>query len=623
MSIARWVVGVLVAAMLCTPALAQPRKVEVSAVASRTDVLPGDQVAVAVVFRHEDGWHVHTNNPVIPKSWGDFPAIATRIVVTPSPGMTAGAPQWPAPSEIRLDLGATGTPEPYLVYEGEAIAFVPLLIDANAPPGPRTVRISASYQACDDRTCLPQQTDELEVQINVVAPGSARGPENQPALFATLDRSIFARVGTPAPTLSQNATFNLFGWSFTVGAGNPVQALVIVLLAALGGFVLNLTPCVLPVIPIKIMGLSAVAGNRGRLLVLGVSSSLGTIAFWLGIGIAMVTLTSFKAINQLFQFWWFPLGVGIFIFVMGLGMLGLFTVRLPQAVYAVEADKGSIGGSFVFGIMTAVLSTPCIAPFMGAAAAWAVTQPAGLTLTVFTAIGVGMATPYLVLAAFPALIEKVPRTGPASDLVKQVMGLLLLAVAVFFAGTGVDPLVRQPIDPPMRWHWWIMVALVVAAMAWMVARTMTITRSSGKRAFFSAAALAVSGAMAVVAIRVTDRGPIDWVAYTPERFAEARGAHKVVVMDFTAEWCLNCKALETGVLHRPAVASVLNGPGVVPMRVDLSGDNRAGQDMLKSLNWVGIPLLSIWGPGLSEPLNYDTYTPDTVVKAVERAKGAP
>ena len=624
MSIARWVVGVLVAAILSAPALAQPRKVEISAVASRTDVLPGDQVAVAVVFRHEDGWHIHTNSPVIPKSWGDFPAIATTIVVTPSPGITAGAPQWPKPSEIRLDLGATGTPEPYLVFEGEAIAFVPLLIDTGAQPGPRVVKIAATYQACDDSVCLLRQTDELEVEMNVLAAGSARGPENQPALFATLDRGIFARVGqAAAPGDAKPVTFNVFGWTFDLGGTGLAFLIPMLLLAALGGFVLNFTPCVLPVIPIKIMGLSAVAGNRGRLLVLGASSSLGTISFWIGIGVAMATISSFRAINQLFQCPWFGIGVGAFIAIMGLGMMGLFTVRLPQAVYAVEADKGSVGGSFLFGVMTAVLSTPCTAPFMAAASAWAATQPAGRTLSVFTAIGVGMAVPYFVLAAFPALIERVPRTGPASELVKQTMGALMLAIAVFFAGTGLDPLLREAVDPPIRLHWWITAAIVCVAMGWLAYRTFRITTSAAKRGFFAVASAVLAALMILVAVRVTDRGPISWVAYTPERFEEARAAHKVVVLDFTAEWCLNCKALEAGVLHRPSVVSLLNGPGVVPMRVDLTGENRPGQDLLQKLNWVGIPLLSIWGPGLSEPLNYDTYTPDTVVKAVDRAKGAP
>ena len=110
-----------------------------------------------------------------------------------------------------------------------------------------------------------------------------------------------------------------------------------------------------------------------------------------------------------------------------IGMAGFFTIQLPNKVYALQTSHETLGGSFVFGIMTAILSTPCTAPLMGAAAAWATTQSPATVLTVFGAIGIGMAIPYLILSAFPDLVKKMPRTGPASEVVKQVMGLLLLA----------------------------------------------------------------------------------------------------------------------------------------------------------------------------------------------------
>jgi len=613
------VLAVLLAGPGSPTALAQPEPVKVSAVVSRPDGVPGDQVAVAVVFAHDPGWHVHTHNPVIPKSWGEFRAIPTAIGTGVPPGLKAGPPQWPASAELRLDLGGTGTPEPYAVYEGTAIAFVPLIIDADAAPGDRTIRITVSYQACNDRTCLLEQEEVFDLPLKVLAAGSTRGPPNQPDLFKGLDQSIFGRVGESAAGESKAVPFNFFGWSFDLGGSGAGFLAPMLLLAALGGFLLNLTPCVLPVIPIKIMGLSAAAGNRRRLLLLGCVTSLGTIAFWLGIGAAMATIASFKAISQLFQIPWFGIAVGVFIAVMGLGMMGLFTVRLPQAVYSVDADKGSIGGSFVFGVMAAVLSTPCTAPFMAAASAWAAKQPGTLTMSVFGAIGVGMALPYFVLAAFPALIERVPRTGPASELVKQVMGVLLLAVAAFFAGTGLDPLLREPVDPPIRLHWWLSTALVCAAMAWMVYRTFRITRGAGKRAFFGVAGLALASLMVLIAVRVTDRGPIAWVAYTPERLEQARAAGKVVVIDFTAEWCLNCKVLEAGVLHQDSVVALLAEPGVVPLRVDLTGNNKPGQELLRKFDWVGIPLLVVEGPGSRDPMKFDTYTVQAVKDAVNRA----
>jgi thiol:disulfide interchange protein len=145
----------------------------------------------------------------------------------------------------------------------------------------------------------------------------------------------------------------------------------LLLIAGVGGLLINFTPCVLPLIPIKIVGLSQAAGNRSRCLALGVMLSLGVVAFWFGLGLAISSISGFNTANQFFQYPAFTIGVGAIICVMAIGMSGLFTIRLPDWIYRINPSQDSIGGSFLFGIMTAVLSTPCTAPFMGAAAAWA------------------------------------------------------------------------------------------------------------------------------------------------------------------------------------------------------------------------------------------------------------
>lgn len=617
-------VTAVVAALTSFTSPAQAQNVVVSAIASKTTVQPGDQLAIAVIFDHKPGWHCHTNDPKPPKG-AEFDPIATELKPESAPAVTFGPIQWPESHSVMVDFDGKG-PKSYAVFENRATAFIPVIIPAAMPTGSLVLTISATYQVCNDRVCsLPAFDEPYTVTLNVVAPGTAAASQPPDAVFSSFDTAIFSKmlsgtVSTGSGVAIKPVRFTVFGWSFEIDPQGSGLA-ILVFLAALGGFLLNLTPCVLPVIPIKIMGLSQVAGNPRRLLILGLAMSAGTVAFWLAIGLAIASFTSFKAINQLFQFPAFSLGVGVFIAVMGLGMLGLFTIRLPQSVYNVQADQGSLHGSFLFGIMTAVLSTPCTAPFMGSAAAWAATQPQATTMTVFAAIGAGMALPYVLLAAFPKLIEKIPRTGPASDLVKQVMGLLMVAVAAFFVGTGIDPLVRQPIDPPVRWHWWLIAAVVVVAMVWMLARTIRITPSAARRAAVGVLATSMSVAAVLTARSVTDRGPVNWVAYTPQRFEEAKASGKVVVLDFTAEWCLNCKALEAGVLHRDEVVKILNDSGVVAMRVDLTGNNTDGQNKLKELQWVGIPLLAIFGPNFQEPHKFDTYTVEVVRKSIEDAGG--
>ncbi len=607
-------------------AFAQPDGGEVTLTvkANKEQTRPGDQVAIAVIIDQAEGWHVQANEEAIQQAASGQAQLATTIEGQAPPGASVGPIQWPQAHLVSATfLGDPAARVP--VFEGRAIAYIPLVIAESAPPGELAISVKVSYQACDDLKCL-FPTDEVRVvTLKILAPGEAPAAATPDrATFSGFDNSIFSKMqaGLVKPAASR-LKFSFFGRSFTIGTSGALGLGLLLSLAALGGFILNLTPCVLPVIPIKILSLSQVAGNPARCLFLGLVMSLGVIAFWVAIGGAIAFIAGFTAINQLFQIPWFSLGVGVFIALMGLGMLGLFSVRLPQAVSMIDPKRESVPGSFVFGIMTAVLSTPCTAPFLGTAAAWAARQPPTITMVTFGAIGLGMALPYLVLSALPSLLRRVPRTGPASELVKQVMGLLMFSVAAFFIGAGLDPLVRQPVDPPVRFHWWIVAALAVLAMAWLAWRTFRITARVVPRAAWSVVALALSAAAVFFARHLTDHGPIHWIAYTPERFAERIAKGDVVVIDFTAEWCLNCKALEGAVLHKPQLVTLLHSPGVAPMKVDLTGNNGPGQDKLKSLDWVGIPLLAIFGPGLKEPLKYDTYTVETVVRAIEQARGTP
>lgn len=610
---------VLAFGFLASIARAQPEVVHLSIELNRSAASPGDQIAVAVILDHEEGWHTQGNAEALKAGAGGLDAIPTEITFSPAPGLTPGPVQWPP--TIRLSAAALGNPNATIpVFDGRAIAFIPVIVAKDAPLGERRLEVKVRYQACDDTTCQFPETRPLSATLTIVPPGTAPGVPASGATFATFDASVFARMLAGKAGAAESLAFSFFGRSFsisTTGAG----FVALLGLALLGGFLLNLTPCVLPVIPIKIMALQSSSGHAGRRIALGVVMFAGVVAFWVAIGAAIASIASFKAINQLFQYPAFSIGVGVFIAVMGVGMLGVFSVNLPQWVYLIDPKRESIPGSFVFGVMTAVLSTPCTAPFMGTAAAWAAKQPSAVSLPTFAAIGVGMGLPYLVLAVVPRLVAFIPKTGPASELIKQVMGVLMLAVAAFFVGTGIDPLVRLPVDPPIRWHWWLIGALVLLAGVWMAIRTLTFAKRPAARAGWTLAGLLLAGAGAWIAVALSSHGPIRWIGYTPERLATALAERKVVVLDFTAEWCINCKALEKGVLHQPAVASVLNRSDVVPMRVDLTGSNAPGQAKLKELNWVGIPLLAIFGPGGREPEKFDTYTPQVVLDAIARAGG--
>lgn len=595
--------------------------VRARAVAHRSQVSPGDRLVVAIEMHHEEGFHTWPSAPVVPPEFGaDFPAIATTIDVVSVPPDTVVHPiQWPAP--VPVTVYYTGAPVPLESYAGTMAAYVPLTLPTSVQPGRIAIELLLGYQSCDETTCYRPQQVPLRAEVTVAEPGTAvSAAANEPDLFAAFDVAAF--TGNAASAGAQSLEMSAFGRSFTFDPSGISGLAVLLLLAALGGMLLNFTPCVLPVIPLKVMSLSRAAGHPGRLLFLGAMMSLGVVAFWLALGGAIAFVSGFDAISTLFQTGWFSAVVGVIVAAMAVGMLGLYDVTLPQSVYRVRPDQESPQGSFLFGILTAVLSTPCTAPFMGAAAAWAATQAPPVTIATFACIGAGMAVPYLLLSIRPGLLSRMPRSGPASVLLKQAMGLLMLAVAAFFIGLSVSSALQRPPDPPSAAYWWVVALFVLVACAWVALRTWRITGSVRTRSVVLAAAGTVGLVAVLLARQFTSEGPIDWTYYTPQRFAKAAAAGEVMVVDFTAEWCLNCRALESGVLHTDDVVAALAQEGVVPMRVDLTGDNPDGQAKLAELEWVGIPLLAVFGPGLGydRPLMYDTYTPQVVIDAVRRAR---
>lgn len=558
---------------------------------------PGDQTWLAVVIDIHPRFKIQSN-------YAKEPYIPTRILVKKLPdGLKAATTQFPAP--VTIDFGG----EKIDVFKKQMIAFIPVKIGEKTSSGDLDILLSVTIQACDDMFCLIPSDVEVKAKLPLAAEGQTPVPANT-ELFAGLRET-------------GKVKFDLFDWSFTIDPSG-VGFLLFLLVACLGGFLLNFTPCVLPLIPIKIIGISQTAGNRARSATLGMAMFAGVTLFWLALALAIINITGFNAVNTLFQKPGFTITVGLVIFAMAVGMMGLFTVRLPQWVYAVNPRHDSIGGAVGFGVMTAVLSTPCTAPFMGAAITWAVDKSPATTLATFAAVGIGMGLPYLVLASFPALVKKMPRTGPASDLIKQVMGVLMMAAGAYFLGVGIAGQIVSPPDPPSRLYWWFVALFIAAAGALLTVRTLRITRCPGRRiAFGGLGLLFILGAIGM-GIRFTDKGPIDWIYYTPERLEAARQRGKAIVLEFTAEWCLNCKALEETVLKSPQVADLLKIElGIAPIKVDLTGNNVLGDKKLSECGSRTIPLLVIYTPEGREVFRGDNYTISQVVNALKQAGGKP
>jgi thiol:disulfide interchange protein DsbD len=563
---------------------------------SQTGVKPGGRIDLALVLDIRKPYHIGAN-----KTKED--AIPTTIdLVEAPPQVQSTTPLFPPSHDFELVIGAEKEKLP--VFSGRAIVYIPIAVASSAQPGDMPLAFKIHYQACDDRNCLPPKDLVTKATLQVLPSATSATAINQ---------EIFSGMRTAKEQL----TIAFFGWDFRI---EPTKLWLLLLVAAVGGMLLNFTPCVLPLIPIKIIGLSRTAGNRTRCLLLGLSLSAGVVAFWLGLAAAVSTISGFNATNKLFQYPAFTISVGVIICLMAVGMCGLFAVTLPQWVYGINPSQESMPGSFVFGIMTAILSTPCTAPFMGAAAAWSATQRPAITLGTFSAIGAGMALPYLLLSAFPVLVHKVPRSGPASDLIKQVMGLLMFGAGAYFLGTGLAGAVARPPDPPSQAYWWAVAFFVGAAGVWLAWRTFQITQGPWKRLWFGALGVCLVASALALGVRFTEGSPVHWVYYTPERLADAQKQNQIVVLEFTAAWCLNCHALEQAVLHNKAVVAMLNTKGVTPIKVDITGNNPRGDQKLIEVGRRTIPFLVVYGPDGKQIFASDAYTVEQLTRALKQAQ---
>lgn len=609
-------------------------KVAVTIEVSPIEATPGDDVILAIILQHEEHWHTHTNNPQVPEELGDpedYIKTALHFELPEDSPFTIheGYIQWP--EVVTVEVGFVGVPVNYGVFSGRSVIYVPITVASDASLGLTTIKVRPVFQACDDISCVLSTPTEdmgamwdeygISIELNIIDPTNATNTL-QSSTFDSFDGTVFPNIhkGVAAPTTT-NIEFDAFGITFSLDAAGPVGLILLLLVAMGGGFLLNLTPCVLPVIPIKIMGLSAHASTRRETFILGIWMMFGVMALWIAIGAAISVISGFTAINQLFQYPVFTIVLGLFIGIMAIGMGGLFSIRLPNVVYKVNPKQDSFLGSFLFGVMTAVLSTPCTAPFMGAAAAWATTQSPVLTLSVFGAIGFGMAVPYLVLAAFPRLVEKMPRAGAASEVIKQVMGLWMLAAAAYFLGVGLSCIFQQEGAPPSRTYLWIAAACLAASGVWLTWRTLHIATKQFTKILFVLVGVCILVFSIFLGDRLTDTGPIDWEYYTPEVLQERLEEGDTVVLEFTAEWCLNCKFLESTVLYNQKVVAAFEADNVTPIKIDLSGNNVSGNALLKDVGGLRIPLLIVLSPEGDEVFRGDFYTVKQVLQAIEQSKG--
>lgn len=420
--------------------------------------------------------------------------------------------------------------------------------------------------------------------------------------------------------------------------------------AVIGGLLLNIMPCVLPVIALKIFGLVKMAGDEPRKVRrLGWMFSLGILVSFLVLALTVILL---KAAGQ--QVGWgfqfqepvFVIMMSALVFAFGLSLFGVFEIRLPGAavagVSAVITQQGHKGGngyaaSFAEGVFATILATPCTAPFLGSALGFAFVQPVGVILLMFAAVAFGMALPYLVLTARPAWLRFLPRPGAWMETAKQFMGFLMMATLLWLLFILGKQLGMEGVI------WTGAFLLTVGVGCWLVGRFATLTAS--RRAFWATWAVAVllaaggyglflEGALDVrTAVAATsgpassrEEGPgeVAWEAFSLTALESHLQKGHPVFLDFTAEWCLTCKVNERTVIASRGVQEKLRASGIVTMKADWTNRNPDITRLLAKFGRSGVPLYVLFPVNRpDEPIVLpEVLTSSTLLEALEQAAPA-
>ena len=502
-----------------------------------------------------------------------------------TPGITAGAIDLPAGVKEH---------DPYLgdveIYHGNVDGALPYTIAGAAPAA---VKVSVTYQGCHEVTpkiCYPPNTETFTLPTAGGGPLAASGA----AIGGAAPRNpITDGLARAAPVASAPAT------AIATSANPDSTGLALALvLAFAGGLILNLMPCVLPVLAIKAVGVLEGGESRALARAHALAYGAGVVCTFLAIGAVILALrTAGHAVGwgtQLQQ----PVVVAVLacvLFVVGLSMSGVATFgnRLGGVGESLTR-RGGAAGHFFTGVLAVVIASPCTAPFMGAALAYAFVAPPAHELLVMLALGVGLALPLTLIGLVPALARLLPKPGRWMETLKQILAFPMYLSAVWLAWVLAH---QRGADA---------VALLLVAMVLLAAAVWWHGRGGPGRRLGHACTLVLAIAAAAALYGVVwvqppaQRGVASMdgaVAYSPARLQTLREAGTPVFVDIGADWCVTCKANEFAVLNTRSFRNLLAQTGAVYMKGDWTDVDPTIGAYLETFHSPGVPLYVVYPRG--------------------------
>jgi thiol:disulfide interchange protein DsbD len=557
---------------------------------------------------------------------------ALRLAVVPPPGHHPDLDDlafYPHAGDI-IDHAA---PQIRQVVDGAVMLTIPQSSYRTEPPAALTgiLVTPEGWRGMGTRVALTVDLPVTRVaDVSLASPGDGTGTEEGSGVLGRGGAPESGGTGGNGGVLGSGGTEGNGGVRGS-GAGDDAVGLPLALaFAFVGGLILNLMPCVLPVLSLKILGFvhQARAGH-GTALTHGLLFAAGVvISFWVLAGVLIALRAGGEQLGWGFQLQSPPFLIVLsgILFAMGLNLLGVF--EIPGVSLGSGTEGTGRTGSFLNGVTATVVATPCTAPFMGSALGFSLAQPPAISLLVFTVLGLGMAAPYVVLSAFPVLLRRVPRPGPWMETLKHVLGFILMATVIWLAwvlsvqvgAIGVVGLLGVLLVLGMAG--WILgrwgvphLQATTRRLAMVTATTLALVALAGGIRLVGAVALPTSG---LVSEGRAESGAMRWERFSPARVAELRAERVPVFVDFTAAWCLSCQVNERVALGDPRVVREFETLGVVPLKADWTSRDETITRALEEFGRNSVPLYVLYGsdPNAEPSILPEILTPGIVLDAL-------
>lgn len=602
-------------------------------------VAPGQMVTVHLKAEIAEGYHLYAYSPASIKD-GPRP---TLIAFSKLSGLTVS--KIDASAEPHLGAPDPTTGKKPLEHEGEVEWTVQLKVPADATPGSLAIVGGIGFATCFDKGCDPPTAATFNGAVTVaetagagiVAPlafnestyGNVAKLTDQTSQAQIAENGVgeapeAAVAATEGGAADSDAGQGAYGamlapvtaWIEKTKAESPTLYYVgqigyYSVLGLLGGLLLNIMPCVLPVIGLKIMSFTEQAkGKRSEVFFLNLWYSLGILAFFVGFA-TLVVFLDFGWGRQ-FTLTWFKVSISCLVFAMALSFLGVWEIPIPgfasgKVAQNLQEQSGGLG-AFNKGIFTTILATPCGAPLMAGALGFVSDKPFYIVYLVYGCVGLGMALPYLTIGVFPKLISFLPKPGLWMDTVKQLLSFLLLAMVLYFF---------RAINPQ---YWFATLTLLFAVWfaCWWIGK-ISYTAEWHTKVLHWSGALATAGMIGFVAfvyfanplpsqaggntaVATAHAGEdtLPWRPYSEAALAEARQQGKTVMIDFTANWCANCQWNTAYAIETDDVRNKVEANNVVTLLADWTDSNAEIEQKLSELNSPSIPFLAIYPAGKSD-----------------------